>query len=158
MRPHTYWLQADIAFGDRNGCQPPPQLPNRWPLGLDRLKELGDSDAEGHLLAFLCSIAKDYEPRNNLSQYMLFGPRVFHTLHPKNLETILSTNFQGTPLCQLSLVKNGFNHLRQTMTLGYGMVFSPLFWGLEFLRKMAWLGSIRGKFCESSLLEHSIRI
>lgn len=49
----------------------------------------------GRLLAFLCSIAKDYEPRNSLSQYLLFGPRAFHTLHPKNVEAVLSTNFKG---------------------------------------------------------------
>ena len=26
---------------------------------------------------------------------MLFGPRVFHTLDPKNVETVLSKNFEG---------------------------------------------------------------
>jgi hypothetical protein len=26
---------------------------------------------------------------------MLFGPRVFHTLHPKNVEAVLSVNFEG---------------------------------------------------------------
>lgn len=85
--------RADLAFGARHGCQPPPQLPNRWPLGVDRLKELWDSNRDGRLLAFLCSVAVDYEPRNNLSQFMLIGPRVFHTLHPKNVEAVLSTNF-----------------------------------------------------------------
>ncbi|KAL6717649.1 hypothetical protein ACLMJK_005564 [Lecanora helva] len=37
--------------------------------------------------------ADDYEPRNNLSQYLLVGPRAHHVLDPKNVETILSTNF-----------------------------------------------------------------
>ena len=37
--------------------------------------------------------ADDYEPRNNLSQYLLFGPRAHHVLDPRNVETILSTNF-----------------------------------------------------------------
>jgi hypothetical protein len=46
-------------------------LPKKWPLGIDRIKELWDSNAEGRLLAFLCGIAKDYEPRNNLSQYLV---------------------------------------------------------------------------------------
>jgi len=53
------------------------------------------SNAEGRLLAFLCSIAKDYEPRNNLYQYLLIGPRAFHVLHPANVEALLSTNFKG---------------------------------------------------------------
>ncbi|TVY80279.1 Cytochrome P450 [Lachnellula suecica] len=86
--------RADAAFGRRHRCQPPPELPKKWPLGIDRIKELWDSNGEGRLLAFLCSVAKDYEPRNNLSQYLLFGPRAFHVLHPTNLESVLSTNFE----------------------------------------------------------------
>lgn len=92
----TINLQADIAFGARHGCQPPPELPYRWPLGIDRIKELWQSNAEGRLLGFLCSIAKDYEPGNNLSQFLLIGPRAFHVLHPENVESIQSTNFRGT--------------------------------------------------------------
>ena len=90
-------LQADAAFGRRHRCKPPPELPNKWPLGFDRIKELWDSNSEGRLLTFLCSIAKDYEPRNNLSQYLMFGPRAFHILHPRNVESVLSTNFTGSP-------------------------------------------------------------
>jgi cytochrome P450 len=46
------------------------------------------------LLAFLCSIAKDYEPGNNLYQFLLIGPRAYHILHPANVEALLSTNFR----------------------------------------------------------------
>ena len=97
---HLVWngltaLQEDTRLGARHGCQPPPQLPNRWPLGIDRLKELWYWNSKQHLLAFLCSLADEYEPRNNLSQFMLFGPRVFHTLDPKNVEAVLSKNFEG---------------------------------------------------------------
>lgn len=90
----TSW-QADTAYGNQFGCQMPPELPKRWPLGIDRIKELWDSNADGRLLAFLCSVADDYEPRNNLCQYLLFGPRAYHILHPKNVETLMSTNFKG---------------------------------------------------------------
>lgn len=88
-------FQADYVLERAHGCQLPPELPKRWPLGVDRIKELWDSNADGRLLAFLCSIAKDYEPRNNLYQFLLIGPRAFHILHPKNVETLLSTNFKG---------------------------------------------------------------
>lgn len=88
-------VQADTAFGRRHGCEPPPELTKKWFLGIDRIKELWDSNREGRLLAFLCSIAKDYEPRNNLSQFLLVGPRAFHVLHPENLESVLATNFGG---------------------------------------------------------------
>lgn len=98
----TAWVLAkrylencrDTEIGKRYGCQPPPQLPNRWPLGIDRLKELWYWNSESHLLAYLCGLADGYEPRNNLSQFMLFGPRVYHTLDPKNVETLLSTDFE----------------------------------------------------------------
>ncbi|KAM7212185.1 cytochrome P450 52A13 [Rhypophila decipiens] len=85
---------ADAAYGRRHGCQLPPELSKRWPLGIDRIVDLWKSNADGHLLAFLCSIAKDYEPGNNLCQYLLVGPRAFHVLHPKNVEALLSTNFK----------------------------------------------------------------
>ncbi|KXX74791.1 Cytochrome P450 52A13 [Madurella mycetomatis] len=85
--------RVDTVYGRRHGCELPPELPKRWPLGIDRIKELWDSNAEGRLLSFLCSVAKDYEPGNNLCQYLLIGPRAYHVLHPKNVEALLSTNF-----------------------------------------------------------------
>lgn len=85
--------ESDI--GVRHSCSAPPQLPNGWPLGIDWLRALWQSDSQQRLLAFLCSVADGYEPRNNLSQYFLFGPRAYHILDPRNVETILSSNFQG---------------------------------------------------------------
>ncbi|KAJ5335540.1 hypothetical protein N7452_007943, partial [Penicillium brevicompactum] len=69
-------------------------LPKKWPLGIDRIKDLWETNAEGRLLQYLCKVAEDYEPQNNLSQYLWFGPRAFHVLHPANVETVLSTNFK----------------------------------------------------------------
>ncbi|KAI1813016.1 cytochrome P450 [Poronia punctata] len=92
-RYHQYL--ADQEFGREQKCQLPPELPKRWPLGIDRIKELWDSNAEGRLLSFLCSLAKDYEPGNNLYQFLLVGPRAFHVLHPVNLETVLSLKADG---------------------------------------------------------------
>ncbi|KAG2010662.1 hypothetical protein GB937_007628, partial [Aspergillus fischeri] len=86
--------QQDNALGHQHGCELPPELTKKWPLGLDRIKELWTSNAEGHLLAFLCSVAEKYEPGNSITQYFLFGPRAFHILQPENVEAILSTNFK----------------------------------------------------------------
>jgi hypothetical protein len=72
-----------------------PELTKRWPLGIDRIKELWESNAEGRLLAFLCSIAKNYELGNMLYQLLLIGPRAFHALRPTNVEAVLSTNFKS---------------------------------------------------------------
>ncbi|KAG8166766.1 hypothetical protein KVR01_002455 [Diaporthe batatas] len=86
--------QADLALALKHGCEMPPELTKKWPLGIDRIKQLWETNADGHLLAFLCSIAKDYDGRNNLCQYLLFGPRAYHILHPANVATLLSTNFR----------------------------------------------------------------
>lgn len=80
--------QRDSKLGRQNGCELPPELPKKWPLGIDRIKELWTSNAEGRLLAFLCSVANDYEPGNSLCQYLLFGPRAFHVLRPENVEAV----------------------------------------------------------------------
>ncbi|KAF1991541.1 cytochrome P450 [Aulographum hederae CBS 113979] len=85
---------ADLAYGRQFGCEYPPELPKRWPLGIDRIKQIWEANADGRLLAFFCEVAKDYEPRNNLSQYLLVGPRAFHVMHPLNVEAILTTNFK----------------------------------------------------------------
>lgn len=87
--------QNDSTFGAQRGCQLPPELTKKWPLGIDRIKDLWETNAEGRLLQYLCNVAEEYEPRNNLTQYFLFGPRAFHLLHPANVETVLSTQFTG---------------------------------------------------------------
>ncbi|KAM7188502.1 cytochrome P450 52A13 [Naviculisporaceae sp. PSN 640] len=83
----------DTIFGRENGCQLPPKLTMRWPLGIDRLFEVWRANSEGRLLAYFNAVAKEYEPGNNLYQYLLFGPGQFHVLHPRNLEAVLSTKF-----------------------------------------------------------------
>ena len=50
--------QAERAVGLKNGCLPQPQLPNRWPLGLDWIRKLWEADSQQHLLAFLCKIVR----------------------------------------------------------------------------------------------------
>ena len=89
--------QEDNILRNQHRCELPPELPKKWPLVIDRIKELWTSNTEGRLLAFLCSVAIDYEPGNSLYQYFLFGPPAFHVLRPENVEAILSTNFKGAP-------------------------------------------------------------
>ncbi|KAL3480618.1 cytochrome P450 [Aspergillus californicus] len=86
--------QKDSILGRQRGCELPPEPPKKWPLGIDRIKELWTSNSDGRLLAFLCSVAENYEPGNSLCQYLLFGPRAFHVLRPENVEAVLSTNFK----------------------------------------------------------------
>ncbi|KAK3377285.1 cytochrome P450 [Lasiosphaeria ovina] len=81
-----------MAFGKQHGCEPPPELPNRWPLGIDWIVQLWKEDARGQLLEFMSRFADEY-PSNMLSQFFLFGPRYFHVMAPQNVEAILSSSF-----------------------------------------------------------------
>ena len=95
--------QKDSRVGSQHGCSQPPQLRNRLPFGIDWIRKLWRSDSEQHLLAFLCSIADGYEPRNMLSQYLMSSLCAYHILDPANLETVLSTKSEGTPEIALVL-------------------------------------------------------
>lgn len=120
----TDFCQADCAFGARHGCQPCPELTKKWPLGVDRLRQLWQSNSDGRLLAFLCSLAKDY-PHNMGSQYLLVGPRAFHNLSPKNVEAMLSTDFKGKVLRTTNFFTRALILIiyRQTMALEPGRLF-----------------------------------
>jgi hypothetical protein len=93
-------LKADVRFSRKNGCKEVPELPKRWPLGLDRIKQIWQANASGRLLEFFCDIARDYEPGNIVSQYFMFGPRCYNILIPSDVEAVLSTNFTGVYECR----------------------------------------------------------
>jgi cytochrome P450 len=60
-----------------------------------------------------------------LSQYLLFGPRAFHILDPRNLESVLSTNFNG----KLLLLKAKSVSDLTGIDYGFGVrqqIFAPL--------------------------------
>ncbi|CAG8977173.1 hypothetical protein HYALB_00003394 [Hymenoscyphus albidus] len=85
--------RRDTASGRQHGCQPPPSLVKRWPLGIEWLRKIWLFNAEGRLLDFFVSVAKEYEPINNVSQNLLLGPRAFHVMCPANVESVLATDF-----------------------------------------------------------------
>lgn len=84
---HTTTLLIS-AVSDRGAGVP-------WQMQGIKKRNLWQTNAEGRLLAYLCKVAENYEPQNNLTQYLLFGPRAFHVLHPSNVVAVLSTNFKG---------------------------------------------------------------
>ncbi|KAH7040026.1 cytochrome P450 [Microdochium trichocladiopsis] len=85
--------KSDARLNREHGCQLPRELEKKWPLGIDRLKQIWDANSDGRLLKFFCDIARDFEPLNNSYQFFLVGPRTFHILDPRNVSTILSSNF-----------------------------------------------------------------
>ncbi|KAJ6003696.1 hypothetical protein N7522_006388, partial [Penicillium canescens] len=144
----------DSALGSRQGCELPPELPKKWPLGIDRIKDLWETNAEGRLLAYLCKVAEEYEPRNNISQFLLLGPRAFHVLHPSNVKAILSTNFKGEPRPQ-ALSNQSFKEFVCSLDVSQTMALAP--GEMAFLPRRDLPGSNPGNFCENNLVVSNIR-
>lgn len=92
-----------------------------------------------------------------LSQYLLFGPRAYHILDPKNLEAVQSTNFQGEVVLYVSDLVVSANFKLQTTTSACVMGFLHHCWGTVSLLKRDRLGSTPGSFYASNSFKHSIK-
>lgn len=89
----AYSLKADEAFGRENGCLPmETKLPYKWPFALDILKRQYDVLASQRLLKFQSRYFDEFGPNMRI---MLFGHVGYVTADPKNIESILSTRFEG---------------------------------------------------------------
>ncbi|OCK99714.1 cytochrome P450 [Cenococcum geophilum 1.58] len=86
--------KADKVFGERHGCMPiQKRLPYKWPLALDVFKRQYDALVAGNLLDFQA----EYFDKTKVGQTFevkLLGRIGYFTTDPKNLEAILSTNFE----------------------------------------------------------------
>lgn len=84
-----------MIFGEGRGCLPiQKKLPYKWPLALDVFKRQYDAMVSGNLLAFQA----EYFDQNNVGQTFqvnLLGKVGYFTTDPKNIEAIVSTNFEG---------------------------------------------------------------
>ena len=87
--------KADKIYGDQHGCLPAPRLQNEWPLGLDRIKQIWDADADSRLMELFLMHFRRWG--NTLEQVFL-GTPAFGTIDPENLEAIMSSKFKGKPL------------------------------------------------------------
>ena len=67
-------------------------IPYRWPLALDILKRQYDVLSEQRLLLFQSQFYDRIGP--NMT-FRLLGSRGYLTADPKNIESILSTNFEA---------------------------------------------------------------
>lgn len=84
--------KIDRAFGIRHGCQPPNRLLNELPLGVDRLYQISQAHSDNRLMALFLYHFRRWG--DTLEQVFL-GTRAFGTIDPRNLEAILSTQFNG---------------------------------------------------------------
>jgi hypothetical protein len=89
----AHFAKADKAFGEQHGCLPmETKLPYKWPFALDILKRQYDALPSQRLLAFQSQYFDKMGPNMLL---MLFGQVGYMTTDPKNIESILSTHFEG---------------------------------------------------------------
>lgn len=84
--------KTDAAFGRQHGCQPPNRLLNKFPLGIDRLHQIFDADANNRLMALFMY---HFRLWGDTLEQVFLGTRAFGTIDPKNLEAMLSTQFDG---------------------------------------------------------------
>lgn len=86
--------ENDKAFGDKHACMPMETwIPYKWPLALDILKRQYDALAKHRLLSFQTEYFDRLGP--NMT-FRLLGSQGYFTADPKNVESILSTNFEGS--------------------------------------------------------------
>ncbi|KAA6414009.1 MAG: cytochrome p450 alkane [Lasallia pustulata] len=83
-------LEATLISDTR--CQDPPRLRYRWPLALDLLIEAFKADQAGSILQFFLSVV---DRTGHTFEQVLLGARGVDTNDPKNIESVLSTQFEN---------------------------------------------------------------
>ena len=84
--------KTDKTFGEQHGCQPPNRLLNEFPLGLDRLHQIFSADANNRLMALFMY---HFRLWGDTLEQVFLGTRALGTIDPRNLEAMLSTQFNG---------------------------------------------------------------
>ncbi len=89
----TRFHKAEAKFARAHGCKDPIPLQGKWPLGLDLIVEaFGHARAQQILQFFLIIIDRT----GPTFEQNLLGAKGIDTVDPTNIETVLSTKFQGT--------------------------------------------------------------
>ncbi|PHH84806.1 hypothetical protein CDD83_1342 [Cordyceps sp. RAO-2017] len=87
--------QAERRFAAEHGCRPPRPWSARWPLGLDLLVKAFQHARQMQILAFFLDVV---EQSGTTFEQRLLGARGIGTVDPRNIEAILSTNFDDYSL------------------------------------------------------------
>lgn len=88
---HVHPLQGRARNAALHGCRPPPRLLNQRPLGLDRLEQIFRANNESRLMELFLF---HFRLWGTTLEQVFLGTQAFGTIEPRNLEAILSTNFQ----------------------------------------------------------------
>ena len=81
-------LEAELI--SKHNCKDPVRLYYKWPLAIDLMVEAFKADQAGAIMAFFLSII---ERTGTTFEQILLGSRGIDTIDPKNLEAVLSTQF-----------------------------------------------------------------
>ena len=91
--------RRDAAKAQELGCKPAPQLVNRWPLGLEHIKDSFAADKAQRFPDFGCEWYA--EMGNRTHTYSVLGSTNYMTNDPKNVQAILATQFKDFGLGHL---------------------------------------------------------
>jgi len=98
---HSSWLAARLTHAnflqDRycirpSSWLPPNRLLTELPLGVDRLRQIFSADADNRLMALFLYHFRHW---GDTLDYVFLGIKSFGTIDPRNLEAMLSTQFNG---------------------------------------------------------------
>lgn len=93
----TDTAQADAYFATQHGCLPLVRLRTKWPLGLDLVWTVFQNAKAQTILQFFVQVVEHAAP--TFEQNVL-GASGINTVDPKNIESILATQFSGgVPIC-----------------------------------------------------------
>lgn len=135
------------AEAERQGCRAIPQLPNRYPLGLDRVLQAIQADRK---LAFPDLLLERNELMGDRTYgFNIMGSNGIVTNDPKNVQAILATQFSD--FCLGSLRRNNFFPL-----LGNG-IFTQDGKGWEHSRAMMRPQFTREQVSDLSLEERHVQ-
>lgn len=87
--------QAENRFALSTGCLPPKTWNSTWPLGLDMLVKAARYARTMQILRFFLDVVDD---NGTTFEQKLLGARGIDTIDPRNIETVLSTDFGGKVL------------------------------------------------------------
>lgn len=85
-------IQIERRFAAKHGCQPLRAWKAKWPLGLDMLMKAFNYSRRMQILQFFLEVV---DTSGTTFEQNLLGARGIDTIDPRNIEAILSTNFDG---------------------------------------------------------------
>lgn len=83
--------RLEAALVSQYNCKDPVRLYYKWPLALDLLVEAFKADQAGDILSFFLSLI---QRTGTTFEQVLLGTRGVDTIDPKNLEAVLSAQFE----------------------------------------------------------------